>query len=99
MNDAKFQERYNKIYYVFKDLPPELLSRYAITGHMTRQEAIKGIRLLNKSDLFLIIDKLPDKFIVKCIKNYLRQKAGHLKGKTIIDQIDSSWDKIIQKAG
>lgn len=99
MDEAKFRKRYGEICPVFKDVPPELLSRYEITGHMTKEEAIKDIRLLNKSDLLQIIDKIPDHVIVKYMNGYLRQKAYQLKENTWPQQIDSLFKKFIQKAG
>ena len=98
MKEAKFQKRYTEIYNVLKDLPPELLTHYGITEHMTKQEAIKEIRHIDKSDLVEIIDKIPDQVIVKHVKSYLQQKAYQLKDKTFLQQIDSLWKKFIQKA-
>jgi len=98
MKEAKFQKRYTEIYNVLKALPPALLTHYCLTEHMAKQEAIKEIRRTDKSDLLEIIDKIPDQVIVKYVKDCLRQKAYQWKDKIFLQQIDSLWQKFIQKA-
>ena len=98
MKEAKFQKQYTEIYIVLKDIPPELRLHYGIIEHMSKEEAIKEIRRIRKSDLIELIDKIPDQFIVKYVKDFLGQKACQLKDKAFLQQIDSLWNKLIQKA-
>jgi len=98
MKEAKFQKRYAEVYNVLKDLPPGLLAHEGITEHMTKQEAIKEIRRIDKPDLIDSIDKIPDHVIVKYVKEWLRRKPHQSKDKTFLQQTDSLWKKFIQKA-
>ncbi len=98
MNEAKFQKRYSEIYDVLKDIPPELRSHYGVTERMTKEEVIRDIRSLDKKDLVQIIDGIPDQVVIKHVKDYLRHKADQAKDQIFLQQIDSLWKKIIQKA-
>ncbi len=98
MNETKFQKRYTEIYDALKDIPPELRTRYGVTEHMAKEEAIRNIRSLDKKDLVQIIDGIPDQVIIKYVKDYLRHKADQAKEQPLLRQIDALWKKIIQKA-
>ena len=98
LKEAKFQKQYTEIYIVLKDVPPELLRHYGMIEHMSKQEAIEEIQRIEKSDLIELINKIPDQVIVKYVKDSLRQKACQLKDKIFLQQIDSLWNKFIEKA-
>ena len=92
MNEAKFQKRYTEIYDVLKSVPLALRIHYGVTEHMTKKDAIKDIRRLDKTDLVQIIDGLPDQVIIQYVKNYLQHKD-----QIFLQQIDSLWKKITKK--
>jgi len=97
MDEEKFQRRYIKVYEVIKDLPFPVKVNYRITEHMTREEVIRNIRLLNKEKIYTIIDSLPDAFIANHFKQYFIEKKQEIQKSNIVEQIRNLWNKIIGK--
>ncbi len=98
MTEEKFQKRYVEIYDVVKDIPAELRIKYGVTEHLDRTEAIRDIGHLDKTDLAQIIDGIPDQVVIKYVKIYIRKNVDQAKDQIFLQQIDSLWKKITQKA-
>ena len=98
MTEVKFQKRYIEIYDAVKDIPPELRIKYGITEHLSRKEAITDIGHLDKMDLVQIIDGIPDQVVIKHVKIYIKKNVDQAKDQIFLQQIDSLWKKITQKA-
>ncbi|MBI3315007.1 MAG: hypothetical protein HYZ86_03590 [Candidatus Omnitrophica bacterium] len=98
MTEEKFQKRYIEIYDVVKDIPAELRVKYGVTEHLNRTEAVKNIGHLDKTDLAEIIDGIPDQVVIKYVKIYIKKNVDQAKDQIFLQQIDSLWKKITQKA-
>ncbi len=98
MTEEKFQKRYIEIYGVLKDIPAELRIKYGVAERLDRTQAIRDIGHLDKTDLAQIIDGIPDQAVIKHVKIYIRKNVDQAKDQIFLQQIDSLWKKITQKA-
>lgn len=99
MDAQKFSKRYNKAYPVLKDLPTELKNTYGVSEGMSKERSIENIASLNKQRINQIIDSVPDAFIARQFKQYLREKKEELKNSNIAQQINKFWSKTMEKTG
>ena len=97
MDESKFQKRYAKAYVNMKDLPANLKSKYGITEHMTKAQAVKSIEKLDKKNIGLDIDCIPDVIIARQFKEYLRGGKQEAQKSDIIQQINALWSRMIEK--
>lgn len=97
MDDEKFQMRYSKVYALAKDLPQSLKSRYKFTENMSKEQAIKDIKLLDKDRIYEIIDLVPDKIIADEFRLRLRYRKQKVPNENLIAQIHSYWDDLMKK--
>ncbi len=97
MDEAKFKKRYAKVYEVIKDLPPELKTRFNITGLMTKEQVVKNIQSLDKKKLYPVIDSVPDTFIAGHFKRYLNEKKETTQKSNMVQQVNKFWNETLQK--
>jgi hypothetical protein len=97
MDEEKFKKRYAKIYEAIKDLPSDLKVSYGITEHMSKEQAIKNIELLDKKKIYETVDSVPDTIIAKQFKQYLSEKKQEIEKSNIVEHINKLWDKMTRK--
>ena len=97
MTELRFHRHYAQIYNFLKGIPLSVREEYGLKQDMTKEEALKEIRRVDKNDLFSIINVIPDEVIVKAVRNYLHQ-AYKSDSQNAFEQINSLWKKILQKA-
>lgn len=99
MDEEKYQRRYAKVYEVIKDLPSHLKVDYEITEHMSKEQVIKHIELLDKKKAYKMIDSIPDTFIANKFKQYLSEKKQEFQKSNVVEQINQLWNKMLEKVG
>lgn len=77
---------------------PAMLVRYYIKQEMTKQDVISQIEHLDKRQVEEMIEAIPDKVIVSQVRNYFNCLAQRAKDQKFLQQIDSFWKQIMQKA-
>ncbi len=97
MEESKFERRYAKAYVNMKDLPDNLKSKYGITERMTKAQAIKSIEKLDKKNIGLAIDCIPDAVIARQFKEYLRGEKHEAQKGDIIQRINALWNRMVEK--
>lgn len=97
INDDKFKRRYSQVYEALKDLPPFLMVKYGITKDMTKEQAIRNIKSVDRKKIYEIIDSLPDKAILDQFKQYLNKNMQQIQRSNIIEQVNKIWNKMIGK--
>jgi hypothetical protein len=96
MGDAKFKSKYTKVYPIIKDLPPELVQKYNIREEFTREDALYNMGLMDKKEVFRIIDVIPDQFFAKKIKEYFT-KDKNIPLRNPEEDINNLWNSVLQK--
>jgi hypothetical protein len=97
MNDQEFTNKYTTIYSDLKDLPQNVKTIYGIDEKMDRSAAITKIQSADKKDLYIVIDSIPDTFIVKYFDSYIGEKGlDYKKLPSTIDIMDF-WNNIRRK--
>lgn len=97
MDKDKFEKRYAKVYRVIEGLPYKLKVKYGVTGHMVKEIAIKNIASLDKKTIYEIIDLIPDRIIADQFKQYLHKEKAQTQNRSLIEQVNGFWDKMIRK--
>lgn len=97
MDEEKFKKQYHKVYGELEGLPEGIKSDFKINAQMTKKEAIRNIKSLDKKKIYQIIDSIPDTFIAAQFKKYLGKGAGKLKKNNLVKQINKFWNEIIEK--
>ena len=97
MDGIKFSKRYAQIYEVIKECP-SVRGRYRLNGNLTKQEAIKEIKSLNKKKVYEIIDSIPNSLISNEFMAYLKKKKEEIPKANVVLKIREFWDSIILKA-
>jgi len=93
MNEERFRKRYAEAYPVIKELPPKLKERYGIAETMSKEQAVKNIRSLDKKKMYELIDAVPDKAIAKEFKDYLKEQKTAAQESDVMTQIRNLWNK------
>lgn len=97
MKEDKFNSKYAKVYEVIKDLPSELKAGYAVTEHMTKEQAIRNIKSLDKKKIYAMIDSIPDVIIAREFRQYLSKKKQEIQKNNVVGQINRFWAKMMEK--
>lgn len=90
MREEDFRSRYQDFYEHFLNNRVST-DRYGFYDNMTRPEAVKFIRSLNKDKMFVLIDLLPDDFIANEFKRYLFKNKEAAPGP---DNTTALWDRV-----
>lgn len=98
MDENKFRKRFAKVYEAVRELPESLRSAYGISEHMSRQQAINAVELLDKKRIYAIIDSVPDAAIAGCFRRSLGSGRAGRQGDDAIAQINAFWDKAVTGA-
>lgn len=99
MKDEKYRRHYLKAFAFTQELPAGIRQQYGLGENMTKEEAIKAIRRLNKERVYLIIDAVPDALIAREFRKYLSSVKRDIRESDLVAQINSFWDKAVKKAG
>lgn len=95
MPDQKFRKHFAERYILLKELPFEYINEYKITKNMSKAQVIESIKLLDKKQIYRIINALPNKVIADNFKIYMhgRQEDGCTteKKRGLICQITGVW--------
>jgi len=95
MPDAKFRKRYAGYFGLFKNLPQRYIDEYKLTEHMSKQQAVDGIRSLDKRKIYQIINAIPNTTIAESFSTYLRSKkeaeANGKKSDGLMGHINNVW--------
>jgi hypothetical protein len=94
MDDQEFTEKYTNIYREMKGLPQEVKTAYGIDEKMDRSSAILKIQSASKKDLNVIIESIPDEFIVKHFDSYIEEKGFDLRKFPSKREIMNFWNDI-----
>jgi uncharacterized protein with NAD-binding domain and iron-sulfur cluster len=97
MSEAKFSKQYAKVYEVIKDLPDKFKNDYGVAAAMSKAQAIKNIKLLNKEKTYKIIDSIPDTIIAKQFKRYLEEKKQAIQKSNTVEQIKKFWNRMLSR--
>lgn len=97
MNDDKFKRRYSQVYEALKDLPPFLMVKYGIAKDMTKEQAIRNIKSVDKKKIYEIIDSIPNKVISDQFKECLNKNKQEIQKSNIVKQVNKIWDKMMKK--
>ena len=97
MDEDKFRKRYAKVYEVIGNLPARIKSVYGIREVMSREEAARSIKILDKNKAYEIIDVIPDKMIADQFRQYLQKKKQDIKNSNLAEQINQFWNKVTGK--
>ena len=97
MKPERFQTKYAEVYAVAKALPPKIKAKYGFTEQMTKAEAVRIVRTLDRPKLYEIIDNVPDAVIAE--KFFERQGQGGPsdEGKNLMESIGKAWEKLERK--
>ncbi len=94
MRDDWFAEKYAELYEVIKGMPLKIRTRYGVTEHLTRAQAVRIIRGLDKGKLYEIIDNVPDRLIAEQFNEQLRRdEKGN--GGSLQDKIGRMWGRAV----
>lgn len=96
MPEEKLKIKYAKVYEALKECPA-LTDTYGITQNLNRGEIIKKIELLDKKQMYEIVDLVPDEFIASQFKQYLSNKSQKIQ-RNLTEQVKQLWSKITEKA-
>ncbi|MDD5747151.1 MAG: hypothetical protein PHO30_07820 [Candidatus Omnitrophica bacterium] len=99
MDAERFEKRYARIFTVITEWPPALKSKYQVTEHMTKAQAIKNIESLDKEKIGVLIDATPDAVIAKRFKKYLDAEQPETQKSSLPEQVNKFWNKILDKFG
>lgn len=97
MSEEKFNKQYVKAYKVIRECDA-LALRYGFREETGKNETIKKIEALDKEQIYVIIDAIPDQVITAQFKGYLVERKQDFEKLNIFEQITKAWPKIIQKA-
>lgn len=96
MNEEWFDEKYAEVYLDIRQMPPAIPKKYGVTERMTKSQAIRIIRSLDKKKLYEIIDNLPDAVITEKFNEQFRGD-GTAEHVSLQDKIARAWDKFLIK--
>lgn len=99
MDDEKFKKRYLKAYDVVKDLPPDFKKTYGISEAMSKEQAIKNLKILDKNKIYELIDAVPNKTISRQFKDYMLIYQDEFEGLDLRGKIQKFWNFIRNKSG
>ncbi|NTV29811.1 MAG: hypothetical protein HGA80_07010 [Candidatus Omnitrophica bacterium] len=101
MDEEEYQERYALAYDTLKDLPDDLKQRYAITEHMTREQALAQISALDKQQIYEAIDQVPDELVARKLQEYFQQEDADNKdkNKNILSRVGDLWKEVTGELG
>jgi hypothetical protein len=97
LSPDKYKKKYAKIYDVIKALPPELKTKYGIIEDMPREQVIKDIESLDKKKIYELINAIPNTFIAREFKEYLKENKRGVQESNFIKEINEFWKKISGK--
>lgn len=99
MDEDRFRTRYAKYYEAIRALPPGIKGAYGINEEMNKQQVIEKIKSLNKNEICVLIDAVPDEIIAQRFKEYLIVKKKKLEAQesTILEQVRNFWERIVKR--
>jgi hypothetical protein len=96
MSEEKFQKRYAEVYPSLKRLPEHVKKEYAVSARMTRAQAIRDIRSLNRNKIYALIDSVPNEVIAAEFRRHLAKQGGEAPKGGISEQINRLWREATQ---
>lgn len=97
MEDREFRVKYTKIYIDLKDMPKNVKDAYGLSDTMDKTTAIKKIESVEKKDLYIIIDSIPDIYIVRHFDDYLAERKLDMRRSFSKREIKRFWQDIKKK--
>ncbi len=97
MSEEKFRDKYQEVYIVIKDLPSDIKMDYAISGSMSKEQAVRIVEGLDKKKAYALIDAVPDQMVCAEFKKYLSKNDGLEKQESMSKKIDRFWRHVSGK--
>jgi hypothetical protein len=96
MKEEWFRAKYAEVYPDIRRMPPAIPKKYGITEKMTRAQAIRIVRTMDKKKLYEIIDSVPDAVIAR---RFNEQFQADEPGKKVSlqEKIAKAWDRFLIK--
>jgi len=99
MSDEYFAMRYRDAYHeAVENMPQELQDRYGVSPRTTRSDAIKIVGMVkNKSELYEIIDAVPNNVIARHFIYYLKIQKDQIESSEVVEKAKEFSRDTIEK--
>ncbi|MFA6142047.1 MAG: hypothetical protein WC738_01985 [Candidatus Omnitrophota bacterium] len=95
MSEEKFKREYAEAYRIIKYLPFYLRTTYKVSDTMTKWQAIRDIKSLDKKKLCEVIDSIPNTIIAREFEQYLNKERQNMRRGNIVAQINKCFNRAV----